>query len=476
MTMRLSSDPLISCVMPTYGRPAYVNEAVAMFLAQDYPRKELIVLNDCAGQRFVFDHPDVHVINRDERYGTLGEKRNAAIELAHGEIIAVWDDDDVYLPWRLSFSLAQMRQHDTPFYRPAEYWAWWGNDDGFHNNRALRDWMHHGPILFTRDVWQRAGGYPDMNMREDTEFSDRVQRVLDVDFIRYPLATHDRFFVLRGKSQYAHMSMGGGEAPLDTSADDFVIQPTDIQDERLRLHRDRLIEARLAAETPILSVCVSLRNRSRIIHDGQPLHLFPNCVRSLAEAAEKLGPTCLSGRQVELVVADFHSDDWPLDEWIPDTADPLQVNVIPVDGDFSRGRGLNIAARHTRSDRLFLCDADMLIPAELLQRGIEILDAGDAFFPVFRYLGLDASRQHLVPESFGNAMVTRELFEATGGVPEFHSWGGEDDLFYAEVVRRATVRRDVIDGFDHQWHPERCRHEHYRRPRRQDYDEHVAAR
>ncbi|WP_159462607.1 glycosyltransferase [Caballeronia glebae] len=37
--------PLISCIMPTYGRPAYVDEAVAMFLAQDYPNKELIIVN-----------------------------------------------------------------------------------------------------------------------------------------------------------------------------------------------------------------------------------------------------------------------------------------------------------------------------------------------------------------------------------------------------------------------------------------------
>ena len=128
-------EPLISCIMPTYGRPDYVNEAIAMFLAQDYPRKELVILNDCPGQRFACDQPGIHVFNADERYSTLGEKRNAAIELAQGDIIAVWDDDDIYLPWRLSFSLAEMKRLATEFYRPAEFWAYWGSGP-LHNNQA----------------------------------------------------------------------------------------------------------------------------------------------------------------------------------------------------------------------------------------------------------------------------------------------------------------------------------------------------
>ncbi len=440
-----------------------------MFHTQDYPRKELVILNDCAGQRFHYDHPDVRIVNRNERYGSLGEKRNAAIELARGELIAVWDDDDLYLPWRLSFSLGQMFEHETPFYRPAEYWAWWGNEDGFHNNQALRDWMHHGPILFTRGIWRRAGGYPAMNVSEDTAFSDRVQEVLGVDFIRYPLATHNRFFVLRGQSQYAHMSMCGGQSPLDTSPGEIAIEPVDVQDERLRFHRDRLIQEHQRDVTPVLSICVSLKNRSRIRYEGQELELFPNCVRSLAEAARTLGP-------VELIVADFHSDDWPLAEWLEHTAAPLQVRVIPVEGDFSRGRGLNLAASQARSDRLFLCDADVLVPAELLRRGIEIVDAGEAYFPIFGYLGLDGTRRHEVPESYGIAVVARSTFEAAGGVPEFHSWGGEDNLFHDAVARQRTVRRESVAGFDHQWHPEWCRHQYYRNACRQDYHDHVAAR
>ncbi|RYD67789.1 MAG: glycosyltransferase family 2 protein, partial [Verrucomicrobiaceae bacterium] len=108
--------PLISCVMPTYGRPDYVNEAIRMFLDQDYPNKELVILNDCVGQNFTCDLPPeagVRVINHPERFPSLGDKRNACIGLAQGEFIAIWDDDDVYLPWRLSHSFRMMKAHGT---------------------------------------------------------------------------------------------------------------------------------------------------------------------------------------------------------------------------------------------------------------------------------------------------------------------------------------------------------------------------
>jgi hypothetical protein len=38
------------------------------------------------------------------------------IHEAGGQFRAVWDDDDVYMTWRLSYSVAEMQRHATPFY------------------------------------------------------------------------------------------------------------------------------------------------------------------------------------------------------------------------------------------------------------------------------------------------------------------------------------------------------------------------
>ncbi len=477
--MGISPGPLVSCIMPTYGRPAFVNEAVAMFLAQDYPARELIVLNDCPGQTYRGDLPRVRVINMLRRYRTLGEKRNAAIEMARGEIIAVWDDDDVHLPWRLSWSVREMRRHGTPFYRPAEFWAYWG-ESALHNNQSVPGWVNHGTTTFAKSLWQRAGEYPAMDFREDSEFFAQIHKHLGRKFITYPIARDARYYVMRGKSQYQHLSINGGEQPLDTAPGEYEIIPSPIADPVLRQHCERLIGARPAAcempsvttrrqpgTEPLLSVCVSLKNRSRVQHEGRELRLFPRCVESLAKAARSLsqdGP-------VELVVADFHSDDWPLAEWIDDAAGGLQLQVLQVSGDFSRGRGINVAAEHARSECLFLCDADILVTPESLRRGLQSCSRDAALFPIFQHLTAEGEPARLAAMGYGSAFVSRSVFRTAGGVPEFQSWGGEDDLFRDRVARLVRVEREHIEGFYHQWHPERCRHEHYARPRRRDFDE-----
>ena len=143
-----NKQPLVSAIMPTYGRPELVNESVEMFLAQDYERKELIICNDCVGQQFEFDHPLVTVINHSHRFSNLGQKRNHCIEQSKGEVIAIWDDDDIYLPWRLSVAVDAMWQSQLPFYRPAEFWAYWG-DDSLHDNRSEPGWVNHAFCCLT---------------------------------------------------------------------------------------------------------------------------------------------------------------------------------------------------------------------------------------------------------------------------------------------------------------------------------------
>ena len=147
-------QPLVTCIMPTYGRPDYAAESLAMFLEQDYLNRELIILNDCPEQVFKGTFPNVRIINSQVRYPTLGEKRNAMIEEARGELIAIWDDDDVYLPWRLSYSVEEMQRLTTPFFVPAEFWAYWGNEK-LHDNQAIPGWISH-PMFVFRDLTRRV--------------------------------------------------------------------------------------------------------------------------------------------------------------------------------------------------------------------------------------------------------------------------------------------------------------------------------
>jgi len=104
------SEPLVSALCCTYGRPELLGEAIRCFLDQDYPSKELIVLNDQEGVELFLDIPyeEVKIINYPKRFPNLGAKRNFLKGLAEGEFICVWDDDDIYPPWRISTSVDLM--------------------------------------------------------------------------------------------------------------------------------------------------------------------------------------------------------------------------------------------------------------------------------------------------------------------------------------------------------------------------------
>ena len=102
-----STLPLVSWLFLTYRRPQrdqhLLEEAIEAFLRQSYPNKELIVLNDYDQQTLVFDHPEVTEGNLSRRFRTVGEKMNAATALCAYDLLFVGDDDDVYLPHRLSY-------------------------------------------------------------------------------------------------------------------------------------------------------------------------------------------------------------------------------------------------------------------------------------------------------------------------------------------------------------------------------------
>ena len=101
-------------------------------------------------------------------------------------------------------------------------------------------------------------------------------------------------------------------------------------------------------------MCVALKNRSRVPSEAGILELLPNCVRALARLHEAVGP-------IELVVADFHANDWPLDEWLEKEAGALKVHRLEMDEPFSRGRGMNAAVEVARSSQILIYDADMLM-------------------------------------------------------------------------------------------------------------------
>lgn len=94
--------PLVSIIMPTYNAGRYIEQAIESVLAQTYTRWELLIIDDASSDNTeaivkAFADPRIRY-KKVERIGHPAGVRNTGLRLAHGELIAFLDSDDLYYP------------------------------------------------------------------------------------------------------------------------------------------------------------------------------------------------------------------------------------------------------------------------------------------------------------------------------------------------------------------------------------------
>lgn len=109
--------PMISVITPTANRASWLRKMYHCFVSQNYANKELLVLDDSAQvdiefQTLTKDDARVRYVH-SKKPVTIGRKRNRLIEMAKGEVIAHFDDDDYYAPNYLSEMYDAMRKSDA---------------------------------------------------------------------------------------------------------------------------------------------------------------------------------------------------------------------------------------------------------------------------------------------------------------------------------------------------------------------------
>jgi glycosyltransferase involved in cell wall biosynthesis len=169
--------PLVSCVMPTRNRAAFVRRSVDLFDRQDYPERELIVVDD-QGPWTADLARSLHGDSRI-RYVTvppgmsIGQKRNIACEQARGTIIAQWDDDDWFGPRRLTVQVepihsgrADVTGLTAAVFRDQEKDEWWTCSPAIHRRMFEGD-VHGGTLVFARRIWSDLARYPNSSLAED---------------------------------------------------------------------------------------------------------------------------------------------------------------------------------------------------------------------------------------------------------------------------------------------------------------------
>ena len=101
--------PAVSCIAATHDRRVFLRQAIRYFDAQDYPRRELVIVDDGLDPvaDLVAGRSDVTYVRVPGRW-SIGAKRNEACRVSQGEVIVQWDDDDWYGPSRISRQLEDL--------------------------------------------------------------------------------------------------------------------------------------------------------------------------------------------------------------------------------------------------------------------------------------------------------------------------------------------------------------------------------
>lgn len=170
----LSEYPLVSCVMPTANRPAFARAAIKMFAEQTYPNCELVIVDD--GKLPSFTAPPTNARYMVARGLDLGSKRNLCCALARGEVIATWDDDDLYAPDRIEKQVAELLRTGTDVVG--------GQSLEFHDQRTGERYLYSGfepmdcpgvTLVYRKEYW-RAHPFKAAQVGEERAFLAQAYR------------------------------------------------------------------------------------------------------------------------------------------------------------------------------------------------------------------------------------------------------------------------------------------------------------
>jgi hypothetical protein len=162
----------------------------------------------------------------------VGDKQNAAVAIANGALLAPWDDDDISLPWRLSYSADRLG--DASYFNPRTYW--YLPASGLQYDHPVG--YAHNASLFTRESFERIGRYRSISLGYDRDidraYVDSDEPLVDPLFRRSrPLRRDEWFYIYRWGVSPGHLSsiadtddgryLLNGQQPIETGT--FELRP-----------------------------------------------------------------------------------------------------------------------------------------------------------------------------------------------------------------------------------------------------------
>ncbi|WP_090558543.1 glycosyltransferase family A protein [Pedobacter hartonius] len=196
--------PLISCLCVTHQKPHLLARAIACFLSQSYPLKQLVLVyedTDLATSLYVEELKavaDIKLIraNSANIKKTLGELRNIAVLEADGEYVCQWDDDDWYHCDRVFCQLQALQQSGKPA-SILERWLIFNEVENkiYYSHKRLWE----GSIMCRKDIFLLRT-YSAVSKGEDTAIIDFLN---DHDYLSVLDAPHLYVYVYHSRNTWA---------------------------------------------------------------------------------------------------------------------------------------------------------------------------------------------------------------------------------------------------------------------------------
>jgi glycosyltransferase involved in cell wall biosynthesis len=190
---------MVSVIVTTYNRRSYVRAAVESVLGQDYPDKEVIVVDDGStdgSAEEVSGLPVDYVWNEN---GGISSARNLGISLARGDFVAFLDVDDLWKKNKLSTQVRLMKEQASLVSYTDEIWirnGKWLNQGHRHRKYSGLIYQHCLPLciispssaVISRRIFQDVGLFDEsLPVCEDYDMWLRITCLYPVLFIDKPL-------------------------------------------------------------------------------------------------------------------------------------------------------------------------------------------------------------------------------------------------------------------------------------------------
>ena len=207
----------IAVLMPTYGRPRLVENAIGLFRMQSYHDRARLYVYDDGGQLPSTLAEDFIIATSTIRAKSIVAKYDVLAELAINDgatHFAILDDDDIFLPNHLEACAKAIENWpQSGWAKPAQVFSTYSDDPAhprLQRESAIgRFWAS---LLITVPAWKKAGGFVDTDRADfDQLFLSRCTSQLGPAAI--PL---EESFCFRWHDTWHYHSQGFITHPEDT--------------------------------------------------------------------------------------------------------------------------------------------------------------------------------------------------------------------------------------------------------------------